>query len=30
MALFIIGALIYWMYQYEFLLDQLGSETPAE
>lgn len=28
MVLFIIGALIYWMYQYEFLLDQLGWEPP--
>ena len=28
MVLFIIGSLIYWMYQYEFLIDQLGWEPP--
>lgn len=28
MVLFIIGALIYWMYQYEFLINQLGWEPP--
>ena len=28
MVLFMIGALIYWMYQYEFLIDQLGWEPP--
>jgi TRAP transporter 4TM/12TM fusion protein len=28
MVLFIVGSLIYWMYQYDFLLDQLGWEPP--
>lgn len=28
MVLFMVGALIYWMYQYEFLIDQLGWQPP--
>ncbi|MFH2000135.1 MAG: TRAP transporter permease, partial [Planctomycetota bacterium] len=28
MVLFMIAALIYWMYQYEFLIDQLGWQPP--